>query len=114
MAENPAFEKIGQQVRDNDVVLYMKGSGAFPVCGFSAFAAQVLQHFAIDFLDVNVLEDQEIWDGVKQFSNWPTIPQLYIKGEFVGGADILREMVENGEFQPLLKEKGVKFKEIAA
>lgn len=101
-------EIIQKQVSDNAVVLYMKGTPQFPQCGFSSMAVQILQHCGVkDFHAVNVLADQAIREGIKQFANWPTIPQLYIKGEFVGGSDIMREMAEAGELQTLLKDKGV-------
>ena len=105
---NPAFEQIQKDISENDVVLYMKGTKQVPQCGFSATVAQVLERVGIDnYKDVNVLADAEIREGIKQFTNWPTIPQLYIKGEFVGGCDIVREMYQSGELQELLKEKGV-------
>jgi monothiol glutaredoxin len=96
---------IQQQVTQNAVVLYMKGSPKFPQCGFSGLAAQILQACGVkDYLAVDVLADPAIRDGIKVYSNWPTIPQLYIKGEFVGGADIMRSMYESGELQQLLAE----------
>ena len=105
---NPIFEKIQKDIGENDVVLYMKGTKQMPQCGFSATVVEVLKRSGIEnFKDVNVLADQEIREGIKAFANWPTIPQLYIKGEFVGGCDIVREMYQSGELQALLKEKGV-------
>ena len=99
---------IRDQVTNNDVVLYMKGSPQFPQCGFSSAAVQILKGCGVqEVLAVNVLSDDEIRQGIKAFSNWPTIPQLYVKGEFVGGSDIMREMYENGELQQLLKDTGV-------
>jgi monothiol glutaredoxin len=98
---------IGKQVANNDVVLFMKGTKHMPQCGFSMQVAQILQHLGVDFKDINVLEDMSVRDGVKAFSNWPTIPQLYVKGEFIGGCDIVREMFQAGELQQLLTEKGV-------
>ncbi len=96
---------IQQQVTQNTVVLYMKGSPKFPQCGFSGLAAQILQACGVkDYLAIDVLADPAIRDGIKVYSNWPTIPQLYIKGEFVGGADIMRSMYESGELQQLLAE----------
>ena len=96
---------IHQQVSSHPVVLYMKGTPQFPMCGFSAGAVQVLQASGVrDFFSVNVLENPEIREGIKKFANWPTIPQLYVKGEFVGGADIMREMYQSGELQKLLEE----------
>src|SRR3954465_12738708 len=107
--DQPAFERIKKELTDNDVVLYMKGTRQMPQCGFSATVVEVLKRSGIEnFKDVNVLADQEIREGIKQFANWPTIPQLYIKGEFIGGCDIVREMFQSGELETLLKEKGVK------
>ena len=106
---NPVFEKIEADIKNNDVVLFMKGTKDIPQCGFSATVVQVLERVGIvDFKDVNVLADMEIRDGIKQFSNWPTIPQLYIKGEFIGGCDIVREMYQTGELQDMLVASGVK------
>ena len=105
---NPVFDRIQQDISGNDIVLYMKGSKKIPQCGFSATVAQVLERLGVDYKDVNVLADPEIREGIKQFANWPTIPQLYVKGEFVGGCDIVREMYESGELKELLTEKGVK------
>ncbi len=105
---NPTFEKIQKDISENDVVLYMKGTKKIPQCGFSATVAQVLERVGVaDYKDVNVLDDAEIREGIKAFTNWPTIPQLYVKGEFIGGCDIVREMYQTGELQQLLKEKGV-------
>ena len=102
-----AQDTIRDQVTNNDVVLYMKGSPQFPQCGFSSAAVQILKGCGVqEVLAVNVLSDDEIRQGIKAFSNWPTIPQLYVKGEFVGGCDIMREMYENGELQQLLKDAG--------
>ena len=98
-------EKIRGQVTQNPVVLYMKGSPQFPQCGFSGVAAQILKACGVNnYLAVNVLEDQDIREGFKTYANWPTIPQLYIKGVFIGGADIMREMYQNGELQQLLEK----------
>ncbi len=107
MSDNPAFEQIKKDVAENDVVLFMKGSPAFPQCGFSATVVQVLNHMGVKFKGVNVLESMELRQGIKEFSNWPTIPQLYVKGEFVGGCDIIREMFQAGELQTMLADKGV-------
>ena len=104
---DPTQERIQQQISEDDIVLYMKGTPVFPMCGFSAGAIQVLSHLGVKFQSYNVLEDQDLREGIKTFSNWPTIPQLYVKGEFIGGFDIVREMAENGELQETLKEKGV-------
>ena len=99
-------EKIREQVHGHKVVLYMKGTPQFPQCGFSATAAEILKRCGVDdYLSVNVLADPAIRDGVKSYANWPTIPQLYVGGEFVGGCDIMREMYANGEVQQLLKSK---------
>lgn len=97
-------EKIRQQVTSHRIVLYMKGTPQFPQCGFSALAVQALAACGVrDFFSVNVLEDPEIREGVKRYANWPTIPQLYVNGEFIGGADIMREMVQSGELQRLVE-----------
>lgn len=105
---NPVFETIQKDINENDVVLYMKGTKLMPQCGFSATVAQVLERVGItNYKDVNVLADPEVREGIKQFTNWPTIPQLYVKGEFIGGCDIVREMYQTGELQQLLKDKGV-------
>ena len=98
---------ITKTVNDNDVVLFMKGNKQMPQCGFSAQVAHILGLLGVDYQDVNVLQDMSIREGVKAYSSWPTIPQLYVKGEFVGGCDIIREMFQQGELQPLLNEKGV-------
>jgi monothiol glutaredoxin len=99
--------RIADDVKNNDVLLYMKGTPAFPQCGFSAVTAQILSHLGVKFKAVNVLEDPDVREGIKAFSNWPTIPQLYVKGEFVGGADIVREMFEQQELVPFLEERGI-------
>lgn len=104
---NPVFERIQQDISENPVVLYMKGTPMFPQCGFSAAVVQVLSDLGVKFKGIDVLVDPSLREGVKQFTNWPTIPQLYVKGEFVGGCDIVREMAANGELQALLKDKGV-------
>ncbi len=106
MAE-PIHVTIDQQVKEDDVVLYMKGTPVFPMCGFSAGVVQVLNGLDIKFQAYNVLDDMDLREGIKSYANWPTIPQLYVKGEFVGGFDIVREMSESGELQAMLKEKGV-------
>ena len=98
---------IRQQVTSNPVTLYMKGTPQFPQCGFSAAVVQVLNHFGVPYKGVNVLADQGIREGIKEFTQWPTIPQLYVKGEFVGGCDIVREMFQAGELKALFAEKGV-------
>src|ERR1700721_3088576 len=99
--------RIADDVKSNDVLLYMKGTPAFPQCGFSAVTVQILSHVGAKFKAVNVLEDAEVREGIKAFSNWPTIPQLYVKGEFVGGADMVREMFEADELRPFLAERGI-------
>ena len=103
---NPVFERIEADIKANPVVLYMKGTPVFPQCGFSARVVQILSHLQVPFKGVNVLEDGEIREGIKAYTNWPTIPQLYVQGEFVGGCDIIMEMFQAGELQSLLKEKG--------
>lgn len=100
-------DTIRSQVDKNDVMLYIKGTPTFPQCGFSSVVSQILNYLQVDYESVNVLEDMEIREGIKQFSNWPTIPQLYVKGEFVGGCDIVKEMFEEGELKTYLIEKGV-------
>src|SRR5436309_4444517 len=104
---------IDNEVKSEDVVLFMKGTPQFPMCGFSGQVVQILNYIGVPFKGVNVLEDQEIREGIKAYSNWPTIPQLYVKGEFVGGCDITREMFQAGELQQLLAEKGVAAKQTA-
>ena len=98
---------IEQQVTGNDVVLFMKGTPVFPMCGFSAASVQILSHLGVRFKGINVLEEPEIRDGIKSYSDWPTIPQLYVKGEFVGGCDIMKEMYVTGELQEHLEERGI-------
>jgi monothiol glutaredoxin len=107
MSENPVFDRIRQEVQNNDIVLFMKGTPTFPQCGFSNALVQVLSYLGVTYKGVNVLEDGEIREGIKQFSDWPTIPQLYVKGEFVGGCDIVREMFEQGELREYLAGKGI-------
>ena len=104
---NPAQETIRQEIAENPVVLFMKGTPVFPQCGFSAAVVQVLSHLGVPFKGINVLDDEGIRQGIKEFSNWPTIPQLYVKGEFVGGCDIVREMYESGELTQYLQGKGI-------
>jgi len=107
MSENAVFTRIQQEVEENPVVLFMKGTPMFPQCGFSAAVVQVLSEAGVKFKGIDVLSDPSLREGVKQFSNWPTIPQLYIKGEFVGGCDIVREMYASGELDQVLTEKDV-------
>ena len=108
---NPVDQQIREEINANDIVLFMKGTPVFPQCGFSAAVVQVLSYLNVKFKGVNVLEDPELRNGVKAFSDWPTIPQLYVKGEFVGGCDIIREMAESGELQQLFQEKQVQMAE---
>lgn len=98
---------IDAKVKENDIVLFMKGTPTFPQCGFSGQVAQILDYLGVQYTGVNVLESDELRQGIKAYSNWPTIPQIYVKGEFVGGADIIREMFQAGELQTLFEEKGV-------
>ena len=104
---NPTTDRIQAEITENPVMLYMKGTAMFPQCGFSARVVQILTHMGVPFKTANVLEDAELRDGIKQFSNWPTIPQLYVAGEFVGGCDIITEMYQSGELKTALEEKGV-------
>jgi monothiol glutaredoxin len=97
-----ARERIEEIVRDNDIVLFMKGTELFPQCGFSSRAVAILEHLEVPFKTVDVLQDPDIRQGVKEYSDWPTIPQLYVKGQFVGGSDIMMEMFENGELKQLV------------
>ena len=107
MNEKPTYELIQSELDENDVVLCMKGSPMFPQCGFSAAVAHVLTTLQIKFKGVDVLQNADVREGIKQFSNWPTIPQLYVKGEFIGGCDIVREMAENGELEQIFDNKGI-------
>ena len=107
MTEQAVHDWIRKAVAGSDIVLFMKGTKDFPQCGFSSQVAQILAHMGVSYRDINVLEDMGIREGIKSFSQWPTIPQLYVKGEFIGGCDIIREMFETGELQQVLEEKGV-------
>ncbi|MFD2264463.1 Grx4 family monothiol glutaredoxin [Lacibacterium aquatile] len=107
MSDTAVFERIKQEINENDVVLYMKGTPVFPMCGFSAAVVQVLNHVGVKFKGVDVLADPSIRQGIKDFASWPTIPQLYVKGEFIGGCDIIREMYESGELTEMFTTKGV-------
>ena len=107
MSEPAVFEELRTTIAAHDVVLFMKGSADQPRCGFSNLVVQVLDHLGVPFHDVDVLANDEIRNGVKAFSDWPTIPQLYVKGEFLGGSDIVKELYQSGELQALLKEKGL-------
>lgn len=104
---NDALKTIDDTVKSNDVMLFMKGTPQFPQCGFSSVVAQVLDYLGVDYESRNVLEDQSIREGIKKYSDWPTIPQLYVKGEFVGGCDIVKEMFENGELKQYFADKGI-------
>jgi monothiol glutaredoxin len=104
----PIAERIKSDINANDVVLFMKGTPVFPQCGFSAAVVGLLTELGVPFKAVDVLKDPEIRQGIKEFSNWPTIPQLYVKGEFVGGSDIVREMFEQGELKPFFESRGVR------
>ena len=105
-----ARDFIDNEVKSNDIVLFMKGTPGFPQCGFSGQVVQILDYLGLDYKGVNVLTSDELRQAIKDYSNWPTIPQLYIKGEFIGGCDIVREMFQNGELQSLLEENGIAVK----
>jgi monothiol glutaredoxin len=107
MTDPNVADRIKRDIADNDVVLYMKGTPVFPQCGFSAAVVQVLTHLGVKFKGIDVLADPSLRQGIKEFSSWPTVPQLYVKGEFVGGCDIVREMYESGELNELLSTRGV-------
>ena len=110
MSEPEVFERIRDEIGKNDVLLFMKGTPVFPQCGFSAATVDALSQLGVKFHGINILVDPELREGIKQFSQWPTIPQLYVKGEFVGGCDITREMFQSGELLTFLQEKGVPVK----
>ena len=103
-------DNIKNEIKSNDVVLFMKGNPDFPMCGFSAAVVEVLKNIGVEFHSINVLDNDEMREGIKKYSNWPTIPQLYLKEEFIGGCDIVKEMYESGELLELLKSKGIKVK----
>jgi monothiol glutaredoxin len=105
--DTTVHDRIRQQVTNNPVVLFMKGTPVFPQCGFSATVVQILSHLGVKFKGVDVLTDSSVREGIKEFSSWPTIPQLYVKGEFIGGCDIIREMFDTGELQQMFEEKGL-------
>ncbi|MEJ8574422.1 Grx4 family monothiol glutaredoxin [Microbaculum marinum] len=109
-----AYDRIDAEVKGNEVLLFMKGTPTFPQCGFSGQVVQILDYLGVPYKGVNVLEDADLRQGVKEYTNWPTIPQLYVKGEFVGGCDIIREMFQAGELQQLFAERGVKVEDRAA
>jgi monothiol glutaredoxin len=104
---------IDDEVKSNDVVLFMKGTPQFPMCGFSGQVVQILNYLGVPYKGVNVLENEDIRQGIKEYSNWPTIPQLYVKGEFIGGCDITREMFQAGELQQVFADKGIVVKQTA-
>ncbi len=108
MTEEQVHSRIQDAVGSNDVMLFMKGSPSFPQCGFSAAVVQILDYLGVEYGSANVLEDDDLRQGIKSYSDWPTIPQLYVKGEFVGGCDIIREMFQSGELQSHLTSKGIK------
>jgi monothiol glutaredoxin len=113
-AADPVHAFIADTIKGHDVVLFMKGTPDAPRCGFSSLAVQILDHIGASFVGVDVLQDEGLREGIKSFSDWPTIPQLYVKGEFVGGSDIVREMFNAGELQTLMADKGVALGEIDA
>ena len=108
-----AHARIDSEVTSNDVVLFMKGTPQFPMCGFSGQVVQILDYLGVPYKGLNVLESEDLRNGIKSFSNWPTIPQLYVKGEFVGGCDIAREMFQAGELQQLFADKGIQVQQSA-
>jgi len=110
MADIEVAEQIRKEISENEVVLFMKGTPVFPQCGFSAAVVQVLNHLGVKFKGIDVLQDPEIRQGIKEFSSWPTIPQLFVKGEFIGGCDIVRDMFQSGELATVLKSHGVETK----
>ena len=114
MSAQNMHDWIDQQVKSNDVVLFMKGNKSFPQCGFSGRVTQILDYLGVNYKDVNVLEDAALRDGIKAYTNWPTIPQLYVKGEFVGGCDIISEMFQSGELETHFVERGVEFSKAVA
>ncbi len=107
MNDNPVFQSIQKEIDDNPVVLFMKGTPMFPQCGFSAAVVEALSRMEVKFKGIDVLQDEHLREGIKSFANWPTIPQLYVKGEFVGGCDIIKEMFETGDLQKLFDDKGI-------
>ena len=114
MTDQAVLDEIKDAVTKNDVVLFMKGTPTFPQCGFSSVTSRVLDHLGVNYVAVNVLEDQAVREGIKVFSDWPTIPQLYVNGEFVGGCDIITEMTLSGELDQLLEQSGVEYNKDAA
>ncbi len=113
MNDNPVFGRIEEEISENEIVLFMKGTPVFPQCGFSAAVVQALTQLGVKYKGVDCLADPGLREGIKQFSNWPTIPQLYVKGEFVGGCDIIRDMYHAGELQQLMADKGIEQQQTA-
>jgi len=111
MTQQTTQQQIHKDITNNDIVLYMKGEQRMPQCGFSGTVVHILNKLGVTFKDINVLDDEAIRQGIKEFSNWPTIPQLYIKGEFIGGCDIVKEMYQSGELQSILRAKSIPFQE---
>ena len=107
MTQAAIFEQIKKDISENDIVLYMKGTAKMPMCGFSSAVVGILKNLGVSFKDINVLASNDLRDGIKTFTDWPTIPQLYVKGEFIGGCDIVKEMYQSGELQNFLKEKNL-------
>ncbi len=107
MNDKSVHDRIREEIDSNDIVLFMKGTPVFPQCGFSAAVVQALTLLGVKFKGIDVLQDPSLREGIKEFSNWPTIPQLYVKGEFIGGCDIVREMYESGELKQLMQDKGI-------
>lgn len=112
MSDEDTSERIKKEIGSHDVVLFMKGTPLFPQCGFSSTVVQILSYLGVPFYSINVLEDDDIRQGIKTFSDWPTVPQLYVKGEFVGGCDILREMFEEGELRDYLASKSIELETV--
>ena len=110
MNDNPAFDRIKSEISENEIVLFMKGTPVFPQCGFSAAVTDMLSNMGVAFKGIDVLNEEGLREGIKAFTNWPTVPQLYVKGEFVGGCDIVREMYENGELKELFSQNGIEAK----
>ena len=111
MTDQATLDAIDKAVKSNDVVLFMKGTPTFRQCGFSSVVVQVLDYLGVEYVSTNVLEDQAVREGIKAYSDWPTIPQLYVKGEFVGGCDIVKEMFESGELRDFMKDNGIALEE---
>ena len=107
MSDNPVFQQIEDLIKQNDVMLFMKGNADSPMCGFSGVVTHIMRLQGVDFNAFNVMSDQEVREGIKAYTNWPTIPQLYVKGEFIGGCDIVKEMHESGELAELFEQKGI-------